>query len=91
MIQENELIIFLLGMGGMLFILVNRSRIEGLPAWNVLMASFFILLGGWLLTIVEGLFWQDFFNFLEHFSYTLSSIFIALWCWRVFQGERARV
>lgn len=90
MIQQNELIIFLLGMGGMLFVLVNRPRVERLPASRVLVASFFILLGGWLMTILEDLFWEDFLNLMEHISYALSSVFIALWCWRVFQKGEAR-
>lgn len=90
MIQQNELIIFLLGMGVLTFILANRWRIPRFPAWRVLVASFCVLLLGWLLTILEGIFWENLLNFMEHLSYALSSSLIALWCWRVFQkGKEA--
>lgn len=90
MIQQNELIIFLLGLGVLTFILANRWRISRFPAWRVLVASFCILLLGWLLTILEDILWRDLLNFAEHISYALSSLLIAFWCWRVFyKGEGA--
>jgi hypothetical protein len=91
MIQQNEVIIFLLGVSVLTFILANRWRIARFPAWKVLVASFCVLLVGWLLTILEGIFWEGLLNFVEHLSYALSSSLIAFWCWRVFQkGEEAQ-
>lgn len=89
MIQQNEIIIFLLGLGVLIFILMNRQGISRIPAWKILLASFYVLLTGWLLTILEGIFWGDVLNFLEHTSYVLSSGLMAYWCWRVFHGEEA--
>lgn len=87
MIQQNELIIFLLGVGVLIFILSNRRRIHRIPAWKILAASFYVLLAGWLLTILEDIFWGRTLNFLEHASYTASSLLIAFWCWRMSHRE----
>jgi hypothetical protein len=88
MIQQNEVIILFLGVGAMLFILANRRQIARIPSWRILLAGFYLLLAGWLFTVVEGLAWMGLFNFAEHLSYALSSIVLAYWCRRVFAEGR---
>ena len=90
MIQQNEIIMLLLGMGCMIFILVNKQKVKGIPAAKTLIAGFNLLLAGYVLTILEGLFWQDFLNVLEHICYTASSILVAVWCWKIFAYRKGR-
>jgi len=84
MIQENEIIMLLLGIGCMIFILVNKQKVKRIPVANILIAGFYVLLAGYFLTILEGLFWKDFLNVLEHICYTASSILMAVWAWKIF-------
>ena len=88
MIQENEIITLLLGIGVMIFILANKQKVKRIPAAKILIAGFYVLLAGWVLTILEGLFWREFINVLEHICYTSSSILMAVWCWKIFKNTK---
>ena len=90
MIQESEVVLLLLGVGVLIFILGNRRRLRRLPASKILIAGFYTLLAGWVLTILEGFFWEELLNFLQHTCYTGSSVLVAIWCWRVFGKEEGR-
>jgi cell shape-determining protein MreD len=90
MIQQNEIIMLLLGMGCMIFILVNKQKVKRIPAARTLIAGFCVLLAGYLLTIAEGFLWNDFLNVLEHVCYTTSSIIMAVWCWKIFTLTKGR-
>jgi len=84
MIQQNEIIMLLLGLGCMIFILVNKQKVKRIPVAKTLIAGFYVLLAGHVLTIFEGFFGEDFLNVLEHICYTASSILVAVWCWKIF-------
>ena len=88
MIQENEIITLLLGIGVMIFILANNRKVKRIPVAIILIAGFYVLLAGWVLTILEGLFWKDLLNVLEHICYTSSSILMAVWCWKIFAYKK---
>ncbi len=88
MVQENEIIMLILGLGVLLFLLGNRSRIKRFPSSNYLVLAFYLLLTGWILTVLEGFFLTDLLNFCEHASYALSSLSLTTWCWRVFGSGR---
>ena len=88
MIQENEIITLLLGIGVMIFILANKQKVKRIPAAKILIAGFYVLLAGWVLTILEGLFWRELLNVLEHICYTASSILMAVWCWKIFKNTK---
>ena len=85
MVQQNEIIMLLLGVGVTIFILENRQKLRLVPASRVLISGFCMILAGWILTVLEGFFWRDFLNFLEHFCYAGSSLLMAIWCWKVFR------
>lgn len=80
MIDVNEAVTFLLGLGILVFILSNRQELQRSYNGNLLMASFSLLLAGWLLTILEGFFLKDYLNLLEHACYAASSVLMAWWC-----------
>jgi len=84
MIQENEIILLLLGTGVLIFLLGNRQKLRQIPVWKILIAGFCVILAGWVLTVLEGLFWKELLNILEHACYTAGSILMAVWCFKVF-------
>jgi hypothetical protein len=81
MVQQNELVTFLVGAGVVFFIWLNRHRIAQIPGHTWLLYSYFALFAGWTLTIVEGYVLPDMVNILEHACYMLSSLTAAAWCW----------
>ena len=87
MIQVNEIVMLLLGCGGLLFIRANRPGLARIPSANILIAGYGVLFAGWTLTVLEGFFWGGALNYLEHICYALSSVLVALWCVQAFDGE----
>ena len=91
MIQQNEVLTLLVGMGVAFFIWFNRHRIIQIPGSSWLLFSFSALLTGWTITLVEGFVLPDLMNALEHICYMASSIAAAVWCWVVLvKGEGAQ-
>ncbi len=90
-IFENEIVMLSLGVGVLIFILGNRSRLKSLAASKILIMAFYVLLLGWTVTVMEGLFWEKILNYIEHACYAVSSIFVAVWCWKVFGKRRETV
>lgn len=91
MIQQNELITFLVAAGVSLFIILNRRRLGQIPGSSWLFFSYSALFTGWVLTILEGFVLGNLMNFLEHACYMASSLAAAAWCWVVLvRGVKAR-
>ncbi len=88
MIQENEVVMALLGIGVLVFIMANRLPLKHLPASEILIVGFYMLLTSWILTVLEGFFWGNPLNFLEHMCYAGSAVLVVAWCWRVFGRRR---
>jgi hypothetical protein len=84
-IQENEIVMLLLGTGLFFFVWKNRSQLERIQGWKILESGFYILFTAWILTVLEGFFWKNLINYLEHICYALSSIILAAWCYKVFR------
>jgi len=89
MIASNEVIGLILAVAVLVFYLWNRPRLRELPAFGILLAAFLSLLVGLVLTILEGVFWQETLNLLEHVGYALSALLLAVWCWFVFGKRRS--
>ena len=92
-LYENEVVMLLIGMGVLVFILGNRERLKRLAASKLLIVGFYFLLAGWVLTVLEGLFglfWEEILNFAEHLCTAVSSVFVAVWCCKVFGGREGR-
>ena len=88
MIQENELLMMLLGIGTLVLIWTNYSKIRRFEGVHLFVCAFFFMLTGWVLTILESMFLYEFFNFFEHTCYLVGSIFISCWVWRITHDER---
>lgn len=88
MVQENEIVMVVLGFGTLFFIFSNRQQLRRLPSSGTLLSSYFVLLFGWLLTVLESFFFGDLLNLIEHASYAASSILLAIWCWQALHANR---
>ena len=88
MIQEDEVIMFTLGLGILFFILVNRFQMKRIPEHKLLLSAYTIVLLAWILTILEGFFLGRLLNFFEHACYAVSGSVMALWCWKVLRSPR---
>ncbi|MBW8041750.1 MAG: hypothetical protein FVQ85_17375 [Planctomycetes bacterium] len=87
-IFENEVVMLLIGVGVLIFILGSRPRLKDLPASNILIMGFYLLLVSWILTVLEGFFWEELLNYVEHACYAVGSVFVAVWCWKVFGNRK---
>ncbi len=83
MIEENEVVMLLLGLGGLWFTILNKKQLMRIHEWKWLLASFYIILCGWMATILEGWFWPNFLNYFEHISYAASAILLFVWSWKL--------
>lgn len=90
-IFENEVVMLSLGVGVLIFILGSRARLKHLAESKILITAFCVLLAGWVLTVLEGFFYEWLLNFFEHLCYAVSSVFVAAWCWKVFGKRRESV
>lgn len=84
----NEIVMLLIGVCVLIFILGSRPRLKRLPASNILVAGFYMLLGSWILTVLEGFFWESYLNYIDHACYAVGSVLVALWCWKVFGSRK---
>lgn len=90
MIQGYEIIVLILGLIVLVVILLNRERLQHLPAQNILIAGFLMFLASWFLTNFEAFLWRDALNLLEHVSQAFGGILVAVWCWKVFVKAEER-
>ena len=84
MLQENEIIMAVLSLGVLTFIYLNDVRLKRVEAFKFLYAGFCAFSAGWVLTVLETFFFKSVLNFLEHMSYAVGAILVAVWCWKVF-------
>ncbi len=83
MVQENEIVMLILGIGVFLLTLKIRDNIKRIPHWRLIITGFYFLFIAWIMTVAEGLIWGDILNFLEHFCYFGSGTALAAWCWKM--------
>ncbi len=77
MFQESEIINLLIGLVG-LGIIVRFLKNDDFPGTKYLKAGFIVMVSSYVFTTVEGIFYNTFFNFLEHSGYALSGLLFAL-------------
>ena len=90
-LQENEVITFILGVGAVAFVAFNYRSLRRITGFHFLLAALIISFCSWTATNLEAFFAESFFNTFEHIGYALSSVAVALWCLRVFlhrEGDR---
>jgi hypothetical protein len=82
MLAENEIVMMILGIGVLILILRNKDHIKRITSWKTMTGAYYMLLFGWLFTILEGYFMGYYMNILEHICYLISAILLMIWCWR---------
>jgi hypothetical protein len=82
MVQEDEVIMLVLGVWVLLFIIINYSRLKHYPSINTLITGFCFSLLGWILTVLEGFLLEKTLNLAEHFCYLASAVCVALWIYK---------
>jgi len=80
MINEDELIMLILGIAILIFLFSYRTKIMRIRSWKILITGFGFLLASWVFTIVEVFVLSDIMNFLEHLFNSLGIIVFTLWC-----------
>lgn len=91
MVEENEVIALILSLSVMFFFLSNRVRIKGLPEQSLLLGGFYSFLAAGVLTVLEGIFWGNVLNVIEHICYTAGSVFLAVWLRQVLRKGDSRL
>ncbi len=84
MVQGNEIIALLVGVCVTLFCIRYRSELRSLPCRHLFYWAFGALMVARTITILEGFFYEDLLNLIEHSGYSASAILLALWSWRAF-------
>jgi hypothetical protein len=88
MLNENEVVMLILGIGVLFLIIMNLDHIRKIKSWNFLIASYCFLLAGWFFTVLEGFFLENTLNFSEHISYAASSVLLLIWCHKATQKNK---
>jgi len=86
-VQEREIIRLILGIGALVFVLAHRPALRRLPAWGTLVTAFGVVLLGWAIGALKGALWGEILNAVEHSCYAVSSLLLAMWCWRLFATQ----
>ena len=80
MIQENEIVTLVLGLGLLIFVGIQRRQVRQFPRVGLFLGGVVVLLAAWVFTVAEGFCYSRVFNTLEHLGYAVSSAALALWC-----------
>lgn len=91
MIEENEAIMFILGLAILVRLLTNYAQTRRIPAFQFLFISFLSFLGATMATIMEGFFWENILNLLEHLLYLTSQVSLAIWVWKICKNSEGEV
>ena len=79
MFQEGEIFNLMLGVVTLVIVLYETRKRE-IPGFRMFFLGFFFVCSARFFTVVEGLFWGDVFNILEHFSYAFAGFAFAAGC-----------
>jgi peptidoglycan/LPS O-acetylase OafA/YrhL len=79
MFQESEVIALVVALVGAFLLIFVFAR-RDLPQLRHFYAAYFAIAAAAFFTVIEGVLWNDAFNFLEHLSYMLSAVFFILGC-----------
>lgn len=80
MVNAHEIFILLVSTGVLVLVVIMLKRFVMVPSWKILLTAFALYYVSTVLTVVEGFFMPDFFNFLEHLCRALFPGAVLLWC-----------
>ncbi len=77
--QESEIINLVLAVISVC-IVVFLFREKEIQVFKWIYAGYFAIVASFVFTVVEGVFWKDFFNHLEHLSVAIAGLAFAVGC-----------
>jgi len=83
MLNENEVIILILGIGILSLVSVYRSKIKRMYAYEMMLLAYYLLIASWVFTVLEDVFFYAIMNLLEHICFLASALVMLVWCWKV--------
>ena len=88
MFQENELVNFFTALtaAGILIFISRDKKLGGARLSNFYI-GFWLTACAYLATVIEGIFWPDFFNLVEHISTATAGLFFAMGAWSLMKTE----
>lgn len=89
MTEQNEVITLILAFGVLTASIVNIRGILNAIRSRLLLAAFVVCFAAWLFTVLEGLFYHDVFNLLEHICYLSGAVLLAVWVYKLRAKEGA--
>ena len=87
MVENNEVIVLVVATGVLLLLWVNREGMRRIPAARLLVTAYGVIYFAWCLTVLEGFFWPDLLNLLEHTATGAAAVLFAWWCSRLVRSE----
>ncbi len=88
---ENEILTLFLGLGTLIFVVSNFSRLRRLRHAFLFLTGFVLLLPGWTATLFDqSASWGDAFNTIEHLSYAGAVCVLAVWTIRIAYPREGR-
>ena len=88
MVSIPEILTWIIGVVVLLFGIVQYQYVQRLPDYVYLVVSYSAMLIAWTVTILEGFFWENFLNTLEHGFQLVSVIMLSVWCYRIVRQAR---
>ena len=79
MFEESEIINLILGLVSLVIVYYELGK-RRIPDFQLFFAGFILVILARIFTVVEGLFWTETFNILEHISYAVSGLIFAAGC-----------
>jgi hypothetical protein len=68
MLHENEMIMIVIGLTLLVFLVLNYRQLKQTPFFQLLFVSYCLSTTGWMMTVLEGFFFEASLNFIEHFA-----------------------
>lgn len=90
MFYSNEFLALVTALPVLLFLTMCRHRVKNIPHIRLLVAGFCSLYLGIIMTVLEEFVLHDSYNLLEHLPYSVSSVLLAVWVWKLFSPEEQR-
>ena len=86
MVSIPEIITWVIGVSVAVFGISQYRYLRRIPHHRYLVFSYFSMLLAWSFTILEGFFWEDVLNTLEHTFLLTSVVIITGWFYHVTLG-----
>ncbi len=78
--NENEILTLLFGLGTLIFVVSNFTRLRRLRHASLFLTGYALLLPGWAATLFDqSLPWADLVNAIEHVAYASGIMILTLW------------